>query len=275
MKQLFASIVLFLALATNAVAGTSDEEHAALFQALGLDEIIHVMRQEGLSSATDIGNDLFPNRNGDGWINIVERIYGTDRMEAILRKHLQAELGETDIAPLIAFFTSDVGRQLIALEISGRRALLDTAVEDASKEALAIAAEDNTERYQLVKRFAEVNDLVEYNVVGALNSNYAFYIGLVDVGEFPASLTEDQILNDVWSQEPEIRENTTEWLYSYLLMAYQPLPDSYIQDYIDVSETEAGEALNRAIFTAFDVLFTDISKALGLAAASLMVGEDL
>ncbi|MEY4698536.1 MAG: hypothetical protein RIT14_2964, partial [Pseudomonadota bacterium] len=48
-----------------------------------------------------------------------------------------------------------------------------------------------------------------------------------------------------------------------------------LQAYITFSETEAGQALNVALFVAFDAVFTPISKALGLAVAKQMQGQDI
>ena len=77
-----------------------------------------------------------------------------------------------------------------------------------------------------MRTFIETNNLIETNVAGALNTNYAFYMGLMDGQAFGGALTEEQVLSDVWSQEAEIRSNTTEWLYAFLWMAYQP-PEPY------------------------------------------------
>ena len=134
---------------------------------------------------------------------------------------------------------------------------------------------EETELYDLVTQFIDANDLIETNVVGAMNSNYAFYQGLLAGGAFPYELTEEQVLADVWGQEPEIRQNTTEWLYSFFILAYQPLPQEDLETYIAFSETEAGAALNDALFAAFDGMFEDISQALGLAASRYMGGQDL
>jgi hypothetical protein len=161
------------------------------------------------------------------------------------------------------------------LEVAARRALLDDAVEEMSKEAAAIAAMDDTPRYAQLRKFIEINDLVETNVVGSLNSNYAFYVGLMRGGAFGNDLTEAQILTDVWTQEAEIRTNTTEWIYSFLNLAYQPASDADLDTYIAFSETEAGKDLNRALFTSFDGVFDDISMALGLASAQQMQGAEL
>jgi hypothetical protein len=97
----------------------------------------------------------------------------------------------------------------------------------------------------------------------------------MDGGAFPAEMTESDILSDVWAQEPEIRANTEEWIYSFLIMAYDPVAPEDIEAYIAFSETDAGRAANRAIFAAFDGMFEDISLALGRAAARYMATQEL
>ena len=256
-------------------AHAQDEASDPLFVALGLPEMIGIMREEGLQYGADIGTDLLGEANDPQWTALVSDIYDADRMTATVARELKAELEGTDTAPMLDFFTSELGRTIIGLEVSARRALLDEAVEEASKEAAAIAMADETPRYAQVERFVDANELVETNVVGAMNSNYAFYIGMMSGGGFPQELTEDQILADVWSQEPEIRSNTTEWVYSFLLMAYQPLSDDELDAYIAFSESEAGQALNSALFDAFDGMFEDISRKLGFASAQMMGQEEI
>ena len=184
-------------------------------------------------------------------------------------------LKDSDIDPLVQFFEGETGRKIVGLEVSARQALLDEAVEAAGKERLEELTADGDPLLDLVTEYVEVNDLLEYNVVGAMNSNYAFYIGLQDGGAFDATLTEEQILTDVWSQEEVIRADTEDWLYGFLVMAYQPLTEAELTEYIALSETPEGQALNRALFVAFDELFVEISRALGRSAATFVVGEDL
>ena len=88
-------------------------------------------------------------------------------------------------------------------------------------------------------------------------------------------VTDDEVLANVWDQEAEIRTTTTEWVMSFLLMAYQPLSDSDLEQYIIFSQTDAGKDLNRAVFNAFDQMFIDISKSLGLASSRYMIGDTL
>ncbi len=246
-----------------------------LFELLMLPDILAVMREEGVGYGESIGMDLFAGPPSSEWAATVAQIYNYDRMLDMVQTDFTAILAQDDLAPMIAFFGSEQGQRIVGLEVSARRALLDDAVEEASKEAAALAAAEETDRFLTVREFIEVNTLVETNVAGALNTNYAFYLGLMEGNAFGGVLTEDQILADVWSQEAEIRSNTTEWLYSFLLLAYQPLSDEDLQAYIAFSETAAGQGLNRAMFQSFDRLFEGISLSLGRAAANEMTSQDL
>ena len=256
-------------------AQSADRRVEPLLNALGMSELISIMREEGLSYSADLKDEMFPTRGDGRWTGLVEDIYAPDRMAQIVGDRLDRELNNTDIAPLVDFFDSAPGQRIVSLEISARRALLDDAVEDATRDRwLSEPAEVNARRDAL-ERFVEVNELVDSNVVGALNANYAFYLGLADGGALDADLSEEDMLRDVWSQEGEIRDETETWVFSYLNLAYQPLSDQELAAYTALSETEEGAALNRALFAAFDALFVTISRDLGLAASQFLSGEDI
>jgi hypothetical protein len=247
------------------------ENIVELADALGLPEVIDVMLEEGISYGDEMAEDMFPGQAGPRWHEMVEAIYDRQTMRDVTLDGMAKGLQGTDTAPLMAFFNGDLGKRIIRLEISARQALMD----DASKENVAQMIEDDDPRLALIDEFILTNSLLDSNVVGALNANYAFYTGLQQGGAFPQPLSEDEILADVWSQEQEIRDDTSEWLYAYLTMAYQPLSDEDLQLYIDLSKRDDGQALNQALFDGFDQMFVGISRALGVAAAQMMMGQDL
>ncbi len=277
MYMRFATLATALTFAMPAFgpAQAQDSDTDVLFELLKLTDIVEIMREEGVSYGDTIGQDLFAGPPSAEWSATVERIYDYDVMEGMVRADFAASLKGNDLTPTIEFFGSEQGQMIVGLEVSARRALLDEAVEDASNDAAAIAMADNNPRMGLIMDFVEVNNLIETNVEGALNSNLAFYAGLVDGGAFEGALSEEQILTDVWSQEADIRDSTSEWIYSFLFMAYQPLADEDLEAYIAFSETEAGEVINRAMFESFDRLFTGISRSLGRAAAHEMTAQEL
>ena len=174
-----------------------------------------------------------------------------------------------------AFFDTPRGQGILSLELEARRALMDKTTEDAARaRAEEMAAKDDP-RMNALREFAEVNDLVEANVQGALNANLGFYQGMAQSGVFGDEMTEDQILSDVWGQEADVRKETESWLYSFLALAYGPLPDEDLQSYIAFSRSAAGKKMNVALFAAFDVVFVQISHDLGRAVAHQMVGDDI
>jgi hypothetical protein len=247
----------------------------ALLEALGMQEMMQIMRDEGLAYGKTIGTDMLQGGVTPQWNVAVSAIYDVEMMYEEVRGAFEEALEGDDIDAMLDFYTSEPGVSIINLEVSARRALLDEAVDAASKENAALAMMDATPRYTMIKDFVETNDLIESNVVGALNSSYAFYMGLIDGGAMPAGMTAETALNDVWTQEPEIRDSTTEWVYAFLLMAYQPLEDAELQAHIAFSQTEAGQDLNDALFMAFSGMFDDISRALGLASSRFMMSQEL
>lgn len=271
-KQIIAGIALVV---TASSAQAQDTQVVELYEVLRLDDMVEIVRLEGIDSAEELAADLFPDRSGERWSGIVDAIYNADQMRTQALANLSDELEGKNVDEMLSFYTSDPGSGIIDLEVSARQALLNDEIEEGSKQAAATAMRNDTDRYQMVERFVQANDLLETNVAGALNSSYAFFIGMLDGGAFGDELSEDQVLTNVWAQEPDIRASTTEWLYSYLLMAYQPLKDADLEAYIAFSETEAGRDMNSAVFAAFDGMFDGISRNLGLASAKMMEGQDL
>ncbi len=265
------------AVLASPVAGqqTAPEKVEALYEALGLPEMMQIMRIEGIDYGATIADDMFPSAAGPRWDAMVSEIYDVEMMHEEVRAAFAEELEGDDIDAMLAFFTTEPGRTIVQLEVSAREALLDDAVDEASKEAAALAAADQTPRFDMVTAYVAANDLIETNVVGALNSNYAFYMGLLDGGAMPDGMTAELALQDVWEQEDDIRASTSEWVYSFLYMAYEPLSDDDLQTYIDFSKTDAGQDLNDALFTAFNGMFDDISRALGLASSRMMTSQEL
>lgn len=277
MRQIATAFALIFALATTPVLAQSDETAKldALFDALGMPEIIEIMREEGVEYGTSLGADIMPGGALADWAEAVDTIYDPQMMHAAVRGAFDEALAGDDLDPMLEFFTSGTGARIVALEVSARRALLDDAVEDAGKEAATLQMRERTPRYLRVRDFVEANDLIERNVVGSLNTSYAFFSGLIDGGAMPAGVTHNSALQDVWSQEAEIRKGTTEWIYAFLLMAYQPLSEDELRAYVAFSETAAGRALTSALFWSFDGMLEDIARALGIGASRFMMSREL
>jgi hypothetical protein len=250
---------------------------ATLSETMQVGPIIDVMHDEGLAYGTTMAADMFPGAPDARWAEVVAGIYDAQAMKDVFNTHFAAALAAHpgELAAIEDFFGSARGQRILQLEVTARRALLDTAIEDAAKVAAEDMAVDHDPRLALLKDFVTAGDLIEMNVTGAMNANLAFYEGMAESGAYGKEMTEDQILTDVWDQEPKVRADTEEWLIPYLAMAYQPLSDADLEAYTAFWESDAGHALNAALFASFDVMFTDISRNLGRAAAKQMQGDDI
>lgn len=260
-----------------ALAQAAPQTQAQLSDLIDITALIDVMRAESRENALGIDEDLLGGTGGAAWRVAVDQIYDPAKLRASFDRALDDALDDAPQAraEMSRFFASPLGQRVVALEIAARRALLDPATETATQSLWDQAFSDSTPRAAQIERFAQSNDLIESNVMGAMNSNLAFYQALSAAGAFEEALPEEEMLAQVGSQEAEIRSETADWLYPFLLLAYQPLSDSELDQYIVFSESADGKRVNAAVFAAFGALFVQLSSELGTAAAKLMTGEEI
>ena len=252
-----------------AVASDVDD----LLDALGVPQIVGIMRAEGLEYGDTLAADMVPGGSTEGWRATVDRIYDEARMLETVRAVFTQEFATADLEPLVTFFGSEAGQQIVSLELSARTAMREQEIEDAARAAFRDLDGTDSETLGTISEFVDTNDLVEANLVGSLNANYMFYLGLVDGDAL--EMSEQDILTEVWSSEEETRSDTREWVFAFLLMAYRPLEDGVVERYTALSKTDPGRALNRALFASFDEMYDDISYALGMAVARQMQVQEL
>ena len=274
-RSLVAPLSIAVTFSLTNISFAQQSSASALFDVMKLGKIISVMREEGLAYGASLGDEMMPGRSIPEWPSEVARVYDQDKMIDGMRDTFVATLGDRDMGPLVVFFESDLGQDIVELEYSARVAFLDEAIEEGAIAQYQDREVEDDPMLAAVKSFVATNDYVEANVAGALNSNFAFYTGMIDGGALSSRMSESDILADVWAQEPEIRANTEEWLYSYLLMAYQPLGVEGVNAYEQIMATAEGRAMNAALFESFDQMYVAISRELGQSVAGYMLAEEL
>jgi len=267
------ALILWPVLAIFALPVWADARMTVLVDVLKLREAGHILRAEGLRYALDLNTEMQAGQGGAGWQMQVDAIYDPERMVEEVRAALGAQLQGEALEQVIAYFASDLGQKIVTLENSARQAMADQDVEDAARDRFEELRETGDSRLAQVRAFIRAGDMLNRNVTAAMNSNYQFMRGLADGQVIESS--EEEILSDVGSDMEEITEDTTEWLFGFFLLAYHPLSDAELQSYIAFSKTEAGGALNRALFDGFGAAYEDISYALGRAVALNMTAEEL
>lgn len=252
---------------------------AELAGALLLPDLFEVLHQEGLAAAQVLQQDMLAGRGGAEWEAQIAAIYDPERFEAEFMAGLERDLTRHPdvVAAALAYALSEPGRQVFGLEVSARAAMLDEGMQEAAREAYGQmrAGGEAEARLDLLAQRIAVNDLIEANVAAALNANLAFLFRFSAAGLPGIPESEAEILRDVMAQEPEIRAETELWLMSYLALAYQPLSDAELAEYIAFCASPVGQVLHNALFAAFDAPFERIAAELGAAAGRVLAGRDL
>lgn len=244
---------------------------------LRIDEVLEVIKAEGLANGDSLAADALGAPGGSNWQASLARVYDTAAMRAHFDQALAEAMGAdaASVSETVAFFASDLGQRIVGLEIDARRTLLDPAAEEAARADWNDLADKDAGRVAQLEQFVQVNDLIESNVMGALNANLSYYRSMSEAGAFGDKVPEGQMLAEVWAQESDLRQETVDWLFPYLALAYSPLTEAELQSYLDFSATPAGRKANAVIFAAFDAVFVAVSADLGRAVAMQMMGQDI
>ncbi len=243
-----------------------------ILDAIRVPELLEIMAEESRAQGEEIDTGMLGGTGGPGWARMVDAIHAPARWEPQVRDTFDAALPPDQVAPILDFVTSEQGQRILDLELSARRALLDDEIDAANRARLEALRADEAPLLDAVRRFVEANDLIDTNVVGALNANAAFLQALQDAA---GTRGPGGAAADVWAQEPQIRAQTVDWVYGFLTMAYAPLPGPDLDAYIAFSESPAGQALNAALFEAFGEMFVATSRETGTALGRLIQAEDI
>jgi hypothetical protein len=239
-----------------------------LIKALRFQEVVDVLADEGRSMSTDMADAGFGVPK-PSWDLMLGQLYDTPSMQDAFRTSLNEALSSADVGPMLAFFESELGSKLTDLELEARKIVSDEAVLEAAVDMWSEMPADDA-RAEQIDAYVDVNDLVEMNIVSSLNSDIAYMRGLMSGAQSDLALSDTDILRDVWASEPEVRVQVSEWIYGYSVLAYETLSDDEFAAYITFGETAAGQALNAALFFAFDEVYAELSFGLGAGTAQLM-----
>jgi hypothetical protein len=251
----------------------ADARHTVLMDVLKIRELSGILHEEGIEFGATLNREWLEEQGGPAWSQQVTRIYDAERISEGIRAGLEPALEGEALEDAITFFASDLGRRIITLENSARRAMADPLVEEQARVKFAEIQGSDDAHLTQVNRMITAGDLINRNVTSALNSNYQFLRALVDGDVYVMS--DEEILEDVLSERDDIVQDTSSWLGAFLMLAYSPLSIEDLTLYAEFSTTPAGKALNAGLFAGFDVLYEDISYALGRAMALNMAAEEL
>ncbi|SCY57328.1 hypothetical protein [Paracoccus tibetensis] len=257
-------------------------QHATLerrvWDALGLEAMVPILREEAVREAETLEAEGLVAPGGIPWARTVAQIHAPDRLRRAFEESLGQGAALLDPALLdeaLGFYETGPGGRLVQLEVSARQAMLEPEVEDAARARFAEADLAQAPRALLIRRLIDEADLLAPNVATGMNASVAFSQGFAEGGGFDMPPTMDELLAEAWGQEAQIEAEAEAWMQAFLMLAYSPLSDAEIEDYLSFASSRAGRALSDLLFAGFDTVFVQTSREMGLAAAMRDDGQSL
>ncbi len=242
-----------------------------------LDDHFRIIAEEGAAHGKSIEDSMFPGRGGSVWAAEVARIYDAAALQGRFDAAFSAALAANPdaVAAAAAFFGSDLGKRITALEVEARRALLDEAVTEAAEVQAEKMAAARDPRLRLIRQLIEAGNMVEQNATSSMTGYLAFNTGLESALPENRRTPAEDLMTGIWGQEAQMRADATDWLVTYMVLAYGPLSDDELRAYIAFMQTDAAKAVNAAIFAAYDAAFSPALKELGFEAGRTLQGRDI
>lgn len=249
-----------------------------VWEALGLEAMVPILRDEAMREAEQLEAEGLVAPGGGPWAVTVGQIHAPARLRRAFDTGLAAGVAGQDAALLdeaLSFYETGLGPRFVQLEVSARRAMLVPEVEEAARARFAEADLAQAPRALLIRRLIDEADLLAPNVATGMNASVAFSLGFAEGGGFDMPPTMEELLAEAWGQEAQIEAEAEAWMQSFLMLAYSPLSDAEIESYLAYAVSPAGRALSDLLFAAFDAVFVQTSREMGLAAALRGEGQRL
>jgi len=256
-------------------ASVASADPARISHLLQNDRLFAILQKEGVQYGRDLAKEFLPGASTDDWLAEVAAIHAPERLLPVFEAVVAKDLQQADQGAIERWLSSETGQRVVSHELDAREAMLDSDVEDAAIARAEEADVAGDPRLAAVRQIIEAADLIEPNVMGGLNANFAFYRAMAVGGAFPYEVTEADMLADVAAQEDDIRSDVTAWMVGYLLLAYAQLSLDGLKQCADFSASEPGKALMRAQFDGFDQVYEQSSAELGAALARRITAAEL
>ncbi len=248
---------------------------ARILDLLRIEPLFEILQRESLIYGDDLAAEILDSAEDPRWRAEVGALHAPERLLPPFRAEFTAHLPQASQGAIEDWLSSDLGHKIVNLELSAREAMLEADVEDAAIARAEAADAAGDPRLGAVRALIAAGDLIEANVVGAMNANLAFYRAMAEGGGFPYELTEADMIFEVAAQEPEIRADVGAWIEGYMFLALGPLSEAELAQATDFFASAPGRALIAAQFAGFDRVYVQSSAELGAALARRLRGQKL
>jgi hypothetical protein len=273
LRSLVHAVSVILLVGVSHQVRAQDDTTAMLFDALRMDILEEVIITEGQGHIRETAETYLDQRRVDGFVQQTQYIYDPQSIRDRIYAGMRDGLTEDQRAVALAFYQSDLGTLVAELEATARQAISADEVEEAAYSIAQSASEQDDPRIATIERAIEDLELVEMNMSGAMNAQYSFLMRLTKVDRL--GLSQGEILSMLDEAAEDTMGSIAEWLVAFMYMAYAPLDDEQLDQYVSYQLSENGDAVNKALFKLFNEIERDSSAALGKELAEALQSQEL
>lgn len=191
---------------------------------------------------------------------LADRHFAATVLEGDLLRLLEGQLSPEQIEANLAFYTSEFGQRMVALEVAAAQADEDEA-DRVGAETWEAWFADGSPRIDLIDRAIHAGSEVEWFAAVTMNATYAIltalYAGPIEEG----GATEAEILEMTNEVGLGIRGKAESILRSHYAYTYRDVSDADFEHYLSFMLMSEALAVNGALLNAFESVIVARSRA--------------
>lgn len=243
-------------LAGQAAYAEGELQNRELLEKSGVVEAVNAIPDaliEGLDEVRQ-SNPRMDAKFFSAWKATVPLAYRPEKLIGVIDAGMQKELTDTDRRELTAFYDSDLGKRIVALEKESNRAT--AAIREYGKNPAAFA-----DRVALYKEIDQVSGASEFGATINLNAGIAMQIGMLAAMNAPVDIA--KLKADAEKERPTIREQVQGEMLQTFAYTYRTLPVDDVKAYLEFLKTPAARKFNASLGRLLAETMTVQANALG------------
>lgn len=186
--------------------------------------------------------------------------YAPQTLAAGIAAELPAQLKPADARAALAWFQSDLGRKITGLEDAASKTVSDSTAMEQAQELYQRLSPRRGERYE---RLAKASEVAESSAQLLINTSTGTAYGVAATAAAGAPPDIEEIRRELSRNRDEMIATLRIQFNVLFAAAYQPLPETELDQYIAFVESPAGAAFHKAMAVAIDRTMIKAAKEAG------------
>ncbi len=225
---------LVLGLSAGGARAAEEARIEAFLETTGFDVALESIRLSADSAPAMLG--LEADAFGSEWSRLVREVFDTELMHGMAREILSETLSDELLDHANAFYASDLGQRLVAVENDSHMEEDDGLKSEAGASILEGLERLDSPRLALLERLNEASD-TEDNAVRAIQEvQLRFLVAAAGAGVIELQMEAPDLREALKLQEPDMRERIAANALSNAAYTYQAFSDAELRRYAEALE---------------------------------------